>query len=670
MARLRWEMKDNGPLHILNPFSCFSPVINSDGKLQIPIRALITRFVIWLLITALLAIVAVIVNIAVRRASVLSGLAIVALVVVAALPIALPVGWYATLRFGARSMAQNGVIITNFDAMLNLARVDVLLADMHGTLTTNRLSVEIPVPFRGFESQDVIRYGALASSSTQGDAYDTALCAAASAQPQQLQTSTYQLRNFTTGVGWSEAEVTDPEGHIVKIAKGAPRVMLQRCQLNMPSAKYQSLLAKADRIVSEMGSLAFHCVAVVRTREDDLTSWRAVGIVPFSDPPRDDAPNELQALSRLGINVKLITHSSITTAQETASRLGLPRGNIVDSSVVQPYTSSGDHGAIMAEASAAAAGSADDVDAATALMSASGISLSNPLHREEIVRVVQAQGHTVAITGDGLQHVRAAQQADVAVAVHGATLHLQSVAGALLLDPGLRGVIHAVMQSREVFSRLNRVVRYHIFSKTQLLLVFVLALCIWDLHVNYLQMALLVVITDGVALSLTADGAAQHQHRRPLQWNIRSLFASSLSMALVSVAGSLAIVALCGHVWMLDTTTLATVLYLQQSTCAQWAILQLRAKRRFFLLRFRPNWLLLASLLVAQMMTVLFSAYGVGMAAVGWRLVGIVWGMALLVCVVEEAVKVLVSCLVQRRTTLRTRHAHAGGDLTLPLLHE
>eukprot|EP00698_Gefionella_okellyi_P018178 TRINITY_DN5423_c0_g1_i4.p1 TRINITY_DN5423_c0_g1~~TRINITY_DN5423_c0_g1_i4.p1 ORF type:complete len:1048 (-),score=300.64 TRINITY_DN5423_c0_g1_i4:18-3161(-) len=642
--------------------------VNNTGHVQV----VLFRLGIFLIVLSFIGVVIVVAVGISRRNSVLEILSFAALVVIASIPVALPTVLSVTMALGAHRLSRVDVIVARMTAVEELAGMDVLCSDKTGTLTKNQLTVDAPVPFRGFVARDVLHYAALASKA-DSDAIDTATLNAVT-EPELL--AAYQVVKFVPfdPIGKrTEVELMDPDGRTLKVSKGAPQVILQLCRSSLQPEKYASLERKFKRIVDEMAGHGFRAIAVARTRSGYLDVWRPIGVIPLFDPPRDDAAETIKTLRGLGIQVKMITGDAVAIARETASRLGMTT-NILDSSIFGTTASGpGSHGgashnasqqpvqAPMTPQSAMLQQFVMMADIGQVVERASGFAQVFPEHKFKAVEILQQHGHIVAMTGDGVNDAPALKKADIGIAVEGATDAARSAASVVLTRPGLSTIVNAVTESRRIFNRMKSYVIYQVHATLQLLLFLVLALCIYDFRMNGLQIVLLVVINDGTTLTISTDRV--HYHNEPEKWNLVSLVIIGAAMAAISVGGAFIVFFIFQSLWLVPMAELTTVMYLQLAVSGQLTIFLARTKGLFFLSA--PCWQLAVTVVAAQLLALFFSVYGVAMPAIGWRYAGIVWGMAALVLVVKEIVKLLtvrllrgVEVLVAKQTR---RHSEDAG---------
>jgi len=141
---------------------------------KLHIEEVITRIVKWLfLIVGVMVSITVVVSL-VQGIRFIEILPLSLVLLMSAVPVALPVMFTVSMAVGSIELAQRGVLVTRLSAAEDVANMTVLCADKTGTLTTNRLSVTGVLPEAGFTDNDVVRHGALASNEANQDPVDLA----------------------------------------------------------------------------------------------------------------------------------------------------------------------------------------------------------------------------------------------------------------------------------------------------------------------------------------------------------------------------------------------------------------------------------------------------------------------------------------------------------------
>jgi magnesium-transporting ATPase (P-type) len=146
---------------------------------KLHVEEVVTRVVKWLLVIVGAAVAVALVGAWIQGLPLLEVVPLALVVLMGAIPVALPVMFTVSTAVGAREMARLGVLITRLSAAEDAANMDVVCADKTGTLTTNRLALVGASPQPGFAEADVVRDGALASHEADQDPIDLAFLGAA-----------------------------------------------------------------------------------------------------------------------------------------------------------------------------------------------------------------------------------------------------------------------------------------------------------------------------------------------------------------------------------------------------------------------------------------------------------------------------------------------------------
>jgi P-type E1-E2 ATPase len=230
-----------------------------------------------------------------RGLPLLEVLPLALVLLMSAVPVALPVMFTVSTAVGSMELAKKGVLVTRLSASEDAATMDVLCVDKTGTITMNRLGVTDIVPLNAFTSQDVLRYGALACEAANQDPIDLAVLAAAKSRAAVAETTTIRFTPFDPQTRRTEALV-EQDGWRVRVIKGAVPAVARACGLE--GAGLVDLEARA-RHQAEKGD---RILAVARGGENG--ALEVVGLIALADPPRPDATALIAALRDHGVSVK------------------------------------------------------------------------------------------------------------------------------------------------------------------------------------------------------------------------------------------------------------------------------------------------------------------------------------------------------------------------------
>jgi H+-transporting ATPase len=564
-------------------------------------------------IVGLLVAVAVVVSVA-RGFPLLEVLPLALVLLMSAVPVALPAMFTVSTAVGSMALAKKSVLVTRLSASEDAATMDVLCVDKTGTITMNRLAVADVIPFDRFTSLDVLQHGALASEEANQDPIDLAILESARAGAAIAQTAparTIHFIPFDPQTRRTEA-VVELNGQRVRVIKGAVSVVARACGLQ------DSGLVDLEARAREQAEKGNRVLAVARGLENDRPEL--IGLVALADPPRPDAAPLIAALRERGVAVKMLTGDALPVAQTIAHALGLATVRRVADLKATP--AGGPPNAELAE----------DTD---------GFAEVYPEDKYTVVEHLQAAGHIVGMTGDGVNDAPALRQAEVGIAVSNATDVAKGAASVVLTDEGLSGIVTLVEQGRVIYQRILTWIINKI-SRTILKSAFVTIafLATGRFVISAFAMLLVVFLTDFAKIALATDHV--RWSRAPDSWRARGHVQIAVVLGAVMVLEALGLLAigwrkfdLMANDEALHTFTFQTLFYF-----ALFSIVSIRERRWFW--TSRPSGILALALLLDAVVGTVVSTIGVpGLTPLPWTQTVFVFSYALIFALlVNDVLKV------------------------------
>ena len=530
---------------------------------------------------------------------------------VAAIPVAMPTVLSVTMAVGARLLATKKAIVSRLVAIEELAGVDVLCTDKTGTLTQNKLTLGDPYSVNDLPVDQVILNAALASRADDADAIDLAVLGGLKSETALQGYEVVHFQPFDAVRKCTEATVTGADGASFKVTKGAPQVILEL------SANASTVKPEVDKAVNDFAARGFRSLGVARAEGDG--PWQFLGVLPLFDPPREDAKATIATARQMGVNVKMVTGDALAIAQETAKTLGMGTA-ILDAAGL---------GDVKHEETAATAESIEKAD---------GFAQVFPEHKFHIVDVLQTRGHTVGMTGDGVNDAPALKKADCGIAVSDATDAARAAASIVLTTPGLTVIIEAIKESRRIFQRMNSYAIYRIAETLRVLVFITLVILIFNFFpVTAIQIVMLALLNDGAILSIAYDNVRYKD--QPEAWNMRLVLGIATVLGVVGPIAAFGLFYLGKQVFHLDHAHLRTLMYLTLSVAGHLTVFLARTRGPFWSIR--PARVLLLAVLGTQTLATLIAVYGIFMTPIGWGYAAFVWGYALAWFLVTDRVKLL-----------------------------
>jgi Ca2+-transporting ATPase len=425
---------------------------------------------------------------------------------VAAVPEGLPAVVTAVLSLGVQRMASRNAIVRNLAAVETLGSANVIASDKTGTLTKNEMTVRAVVTASGRVSLSGTGYApegeisrdaggaigealrfelerALAAAdrannavlvesdglwTVQGDPTEGALIVAA--RKAGLEAAELESRFHRVGeVPFSSERKlmttihTDAEKQerLLVFTKGAPDVLLTRCTHELSGLESRPLSderrAEILRANEELAGNAYRTLGVAyRSLPKDALEAGEVderverdlvfaGLIGMLDPPRQEAKVAVTHARSAGIRPMMITGDHPVTAAVIARELGIAdEQGAVTGAELEKMT---------------------EDSLAEMIMRISVYARVNPEHKLRIVRALQGEGSTVAMTGDGVNDAPALKTADIGVAmgITGTDVSKQA-ADMVLADDNFATIVAAVEEGRAIFANIRKFLRYLLSS--------------------------------------------------------------------------------------------------------------------------------------------------------------------------------------------------------------
>nr|WP_306060874.1 cation-translocating P-type ATPase [Natronococcus sp. AD5] len=471
-------------------------------------------------------------------------------IAVAAVPEGMPAVVTLSLALGARRMVAKNALVRRLPIAEALGSVDVICTDKTGTLTEEEMTVQrlyaggdvyevlggdreteemIPLDDEPIDShcvREVLKCGLLCNNadigwrengerSFLGDPTEAALFAAASKaglDPIDCRASYPRIDEigFTSTRKRMTTLHRTPDDETVAHVKGAPEIVLERCTRELIDGEIRHLSAERRAEITEhveafaedalrvMG-FAYRPVADVssptaETIENDLVF---LGLQGMLDPPRSEVPAAIDGCQTAGISVVMVTGDNAITARAIGEQIGLTTQTVSTGSDVETM---------------------DDDDLREAVTSTAIFARTTPEHKVRILQTLQESGHTVAMTGDGVNDAPAVKNADVGVAmgIRGTDVTEQA-SDIVLLDDNFATIHDAVREGRRIFDNVRKFVNYLLSGNAGLVLsIFTGSVAGVGLIITPIQILWINLVTESApALTMGIDPEADDVMERP-----------------------------------------------------------------------------------------------------------------------------------------------------------
>ena len=536
---------------------------------------------------------------------------------VASIPVAMPAVLSVTMAVGALVLSKLKTIVSRLESIEEMAGMDILCSDKTGTLTQNRLTLGEPLTFGAQNTQDLILAAALASKPEDQDAIDLAVIGGVQDTERLKMYNQVKFLPFDPVIKRTEGTVKDTQGKTFKVAKGAPQVILGMCDED------DDTQTKVEAAVNDFAAKGYRTLGVARSENNGR--WQFLGILPLYDPPREDSADTIAQAQAHGIQVKMVTGDNLAIGREIAGQLGLGKNIELADRLLAANRRDGQMTS----------------DTAEEVEKADGFAQVFPEHKYGIVKALQARGHIVGMTGDGVNDAPALKQADVGVAVSGATDAARAAASLVLTASGLSVIINAVEEARRIFERMNSYAIYRITETIRIMIFVVLAMLVFNFYpITAIMIILLAFLNDVPIMTIAYDRT--YLDPKPVRWDMHRIIVVSTVMGLTGVTGSFLMLYLAINWLHLTVPQIQTYIFLTLVVAGHLTLFVARNKG-FFLKKPYPAPIMIWTGIVTKLLGTLLAAYGFGLITpISWTDIALVWGYAIIGAFFTDWAKVTV----------------------------
>lgn len=574
----------------------------------------------------------------------LTLIAFVLVVVVASIPVAMPAVLSVTMALGALALSRMKAIVSRLTSIEEMAGVDILCSDKTGTLTQNKISLGEMTLFTAKNEQALILAAALASKAEDADAIDNAVLAGLTDSEKVL--APFHLDKFIPFDPVSkrtEGQIHGGGGQKFRVSKGAPQILMDMAKLAGDER------SKAEKVVEDAAAKGYRTLGVVRS-DDDGQSWQFLGILALLDPPRVDSRETIIEAQNHGIEVKMVTGDHQAIASEIAGQLHLGTHIL---SVDERLSQFANGGALPADL-------ADEIE------HSDGFAQVFPEHKYAIVKILQQRGHIVAMTGDGVNDAPALKQADVGIAVSGATDAARGAAALILTAPGLNVIVKAVEEARRIFERMTSYTIYRIAMTLDILFFVVVAMLIFnDYPLTAIMVVLLSLLDDIPIMTIAWDNTIVQ--KAPVHWEMPRVLALSSAMGALAFGGTFFLYMLTRFVFDIPLLEAQSIMFLQLIAGGHLMLFLTRVRGPFWRPPF-PAPILLLAILGTQIVGIAIVAFGWLMPALPWTVIGLVWAYNIVWMVLADFAKLGIHRLMDNEAKHQSRFLRTLNQSLQPAL--
>ncbi len=523
-----------------------STLISTAAELETPLTRRIRQFSGTLLI-AILVLAGITFGIGILRGqSFIDTFMVAVALAVGAIPEGLPAAITVTLAIGVSRMARRRALIRNLPAVETLGSTTVICSDKTGTLTQNQMTVKeiftlagsYAISGVGYQPEgeisgnwqsdaavsETLKAGFLCNDSqlsekdgqwlVQGDPTEGALLVSALKALPSLAEKTNSTRVDTIPFDSQHQYMATLHEDGTVYIKGAAEVLLERCAGALDSSG-QEITCRRDefqRAVEEMSAKGLRVLAFARWKRPgakkisyaDMDHLTLLGLQGMIDPPRPEVVDAIRVSQQAGIVIKMITGDHALTAAAIGKQIGLCQDGCSE---------------VLTGAELLQLSDAELIEKAEKINVFARVA---PEQKLRLVEALQARGHVVAMTGDGVNDAPALKQANIGIAmgITGTDVSKEA-ADMVLTDDNFTSIEAAIEEGRGVFDNLIKFITWTLptnMGEGLVLLTAILlgvALPILPIQILWINMVTVAVLGFALSLEPKEPGLMQRKPRDP-----------------------------------------------------------------------------------------------------------------------------------------------------------
>ncbi len=420
------------------------------------------------------------------------------------------------LSKGALMMSRKKVIVKHLHAIQNFGAMDVLCTDKTGTLTQDHVVLERYVDVTNRTSEDVLRYAYMNSFYQTGlrNLLDRAILAHSDLDVERncrkVDEIPFDFKRRRMSV------VIDYEDRHVLICKGAVEEVVAACENYQVDEDINPLIQLIrDDLMDEYRHLSAdgYRVLAIAYREFDRTKpvfavadeaeLTLLGYIAFFDPAKDTSARAIEALTRSGVAVKILTGDNELVTRKVCNDVAMPITKILTGPQLAAL---------------------DDEAFARGVSEANVLARLTPDQKEKVIKTLRAMGHVVGFMGDGINDVLAMKAADVGISVDTAVDVAKESADIILLEKSLLVLEDGILEGRKVFGNIIKYIKMGASSNFGNMFSVVGAAC----FLPFLPMAPIQVLVNNLLYDFSQTGIPldhvdEEYLDKPRRWNIKSI---------------------------------------------------------------------------------------------------------------------------------------------------
>ena len=453
-------------------------------------------------------------------------------IAVGIMPEMLPVIMNSSLARGAINMSRKKMIVKRLGAIQTFGEMDVFCTDKTGTLTQDEIILEKYMDVLGREDKRILRHAFLNSYFQTGlkNLMDVAIINRAEKEELSFLKEAY-VREDEIPFDFSRRRMSvvlkDQNGKRQLITKGAVEEILSICSFIEIDGEVKDitdeLKTNAKKLADDNNLEGIRVIAVAQKNNvhgvdvfgvEDESDMVLIGFVGFLDPPKESAATAVNALRKNGVRTIVLTGDSEGVAINICGRLGFSTEMSLTGAKIEVMT---------------------DDELKAACEKCDIFSKLSPYQKQRVVKMFQANGHTVGYMGDGINDSLPLKQADIGISVDNAVDIAKEVADIILLEKDLNVLDEGVVEGRSTFANMSKYLKMSVSGNFgNMFSVLIASIFLPFLPMLPVHILVQNLLNDFAQLGMPFDHVESKYIEKPKKWDLSGIRGFMVSFGLLS----------------------------------------------------------------------------------------------------------------------------------------
>ena len=422
------------------------------------------------------------------------------------------------LSQGAVSMSKKKTIIKNLSSIQNFGAMNILCTDKTGTLTEDRIVLELYINPNGENDDKVCKYAYLNSFFQTGlkNPIDKAIISFVNENKKFSENNFKLIDEIPFDFKRRRLSVIVSENDKkYMVTKGAIEEMLSICSSalfnNKPEKITEKIKEKVVKISDDLNAKGMRVIALAKKDafEDkkfevsDENNMTLIGFLAFLDPPRDSSKKAIKVLKEHGVITKILTGDNDKVTKSVCSKVGLPVENLLLGSQIEKMS---------------------DDELKIAAEKTTVFAKLTPNQKAKVVSILRENGHVVGFMGDGINDAAAMKKSDIGISVENAVDIAKESADVILMEKDLMVLENGIIEGRKTYANMIKYIKITSSSNFgNMFSVLAASALLPFMPMASLHLILLNLISDISSMVIPWDNVDKEFLRTPRKWEAKSV---------------------------------------------------------------------------------------------------------------------------------------------------